>query len=101
MTAVELLPIQHFITEPAVQRRGLPNYWGYNTLGFFAPHEAYSSRRGNQVREFKSMVRALHAAGIEVILDVVYNHTAEGAPDRPDPGLPRNRQRRVLPAGTG
>ena len=83
VTAVELLPIQHFITEPAVQRRGLPNYWGYNTLGFFAPHEAYSSRRGNQVREFKSMVRALHAAGIEVILDVVYNHTAEGAPDGP------------------
>ena len=83
VTAVELLPIQHFVTEPAVQRRGLPNYWGYNTLGFFAPHEAYSSRRGNQVREFKSMVRALHAAGIEVILDVVYNHTAEGAPDGP------------------
>ncbi len=83
VTAVELLPIHHFVTEPAVLRRGLPNYWGYNTLGFFAPHAAYSSRRGNQVREFKSMVRALHAAGIEVILDVVYNHTAEGAPDGP------------------
>jgi glycogen operon protein len=83
VTAVELLPIHHFVTEPVLQRRGKQNYWGYNTLGFFAPHEAYASRHGNQVREFKSMVRALHAAGIEVILDVVYNHTAEGGPDGP------------------
>jgi glycogen operon protein len=83
VTAVELLPIHHFVSEPMLQRRGLHNYWGYNSLGFFAPHEAYSSRQGNQVREFKSMVRALHAAGIEVILDVVYNHTAEGPPDGP------------------
>ena len=59
------------------------NYWGYNSLGFFAPHERYSSQPGNQVREFKAMVRALHAAGIEVILDVVYNHTPEGEPDGP------------------
>ncbi len=83
VTAVELMPIHHFVTEPSVQARGMRNYWGYNSVGFFAPHEAYSSRKGNQVREFKSMVRALHAAGIEVILDVVYNHTAEGAPTGP------------------
>jgi isoamylase len=80
VTAVELMPVHHFVSEPALLRRGLSNYWGYNTLGFFAPHAAYSSSgsRGEQVREFKAMVRALHAAGIEVILDVVYNHTAEG-----------------------
>ncbi len=83
VTAVELLPIHHFVSEPALQQRGLRNYWGYNSLGFFAPHEAYSSRHGNQVREFKSMVRALHSAGLEVILDVVYNHTAEGGTDGP------------------
>jgi len=83
VTAVELLPVHQFVTEPGLQRRGLPNYWGYNSIGFFAPHEAYSSRSGNQVREFKAMVRALHAAGIEVILDVVYNHTAEGEPTGP------------------
>jgi glycogen operon protein len=80
ITAVELMPVHHFVSEPALLRRGLTNYWGYNTLGYFAPHAAYSSSgsRGEQVREFKSMVRALHAADIEVILDVVYNHTAEG-----------------------
>jgi glycogen operon protein len=83
VTAVELMPVHHFVTEPGVQQRGMRNYWGYNSVGFFAPHEAYASRRGNQVREFKSMVRALHAAGIEVILDVVYNHTAEGGPNGP------------------
>jgi isoamylase len=85
VTAVELLPVQHFVTEPDVTRRGLANYWGYNTLGYFAPHAAYASAgsRGEQVREFKAMVRALHAAGIEVILDVVYNHTAEGAETGP------------------
>jgi isoamylase len=78
VTAVELLPAQQFVTEPAVARRGLTNYWGYNTIGYFAPHAAYAATPGEQVREFKAMVRALHAAGIEVILDVVYNHTAEG-----------------------
>jgi glycogen operon protein len=83
VTAVELMPIHQFVSEPGVQARGMQNYWGYNSVGFFAPHEAYASRKGNQVREFKSMVRALHAAGIEVILDVVYNHTAEGRPDGP------------------
>ena len=80
VTAVELLPVQQFVSEPHVMRRGKANYWGYNTIGFFAPHGAYSSAgdRGGQVREFKEMVKAFHAAGIEVILDVVYNHTAEG-----------------------
>ena len=77
ITAVELMPIHHFVSEPSLQHRSMTNYWGYNSLGFFAPHEPYAARQGNQVREFKAMVRALHAAGIEVILDVVYNHTAE------------------------
>ncbi|MBV9291673.1 MAG: glycogen debranching protein GlgX [Frankiales bacterium] len=85
VTAVELMPVHHFVSEPALLRRGSGNYWGYNTLGYFAPHAAYSSSgtRGEQVREFKAMVRALHAAGIEVILDVVYNHTAEGDENGP------------------
>jgi glycogen operon protein len=80
VTAVELLPVHHFVSEQDLVRRGLSNYWGYNSVGYFAPHAAYSSSgsRGEQVREFKAMVRTLHAAGIEVILDVVYNHTAEG-----------------------
>jgi isoamylase len=79
VTAVELQPVHHFVSEAAVVRRGLTNYWGYNSLGYFAPHAAYSSSgsRGEQVREFKAMVRTMHAAGLEVILDVVYNHTAE------------------------
>jgi isoamylase len=80
VTAVELLPVHHFVSEPAVVRRGLTNYWGYNSVGYFAPHARYSSSGscGQQVREFKELVKAMHAAGIEVILDVVYNHTAEG-----------------------
>jgi glycogen operon protein len=80
VTAVELLPVHHFVSEPHLLKRGLTNYWGYNTLGYFAPHAAYSSvgSAGGQVTEFKAMVKALHAAGIEVLLDVVYNHTAEG-----------------------
>lgn len=79
VTAVELLPTHHFISEHALSQRGLTNYWGYNTLGYFAPHQGYSARGvGRQVQEFKQMVRALHEANIEVILDVVYNHTCEG-----------------------
>jgi glycogen operon protein len=80
VTAVELLPVHHFVSEPFLADKGLANYWGYNSIGFFAPHGGYSSSgtRGEQVREFKEMVKALHRAGIEVILDVVYNHTAEG-----------------------
>ena len=79
VTAVELLPVQQFVSEPKVMARGMANYWGYNTIGFFAPHHAFSSAgdRGGQVREFKEMVCAYHAAGLEVFLDVVYNHTAE------------------------
>jgi glycogen operon protein len=85
VTAVELLPVQHFVSEPFLIRRGLANYWGYNTLAFFAPHAAYCSvgTLGQQVREFKEMVSALHGAGIEVILDVVYNHTGEGGHQGP------------------
>ncbi len=80
VTAVELLPIHHFIDEGHLVDKGLVDYWGYNTLGYFAPMSRYSSSgdRGGQIREFKEMVKSLHAAGIEVILDVVYNHTCEG-----------------------
>src|SRR5947199_7397153 len=80
VTAIELLPVHAHIDDKVLIDRGLTNYWGYNTIGFFAPHGQYSSsgQLGEQVSEFKSMVRSLHAAGIEVILDVVYNHTAEG-----------------------
>ncbi len=80
VTAVELMPVHQFIDDHHLIQRGLSNYWGYNTIGFFAPHHRYSARgtRGQQVPEFKAMVRTLHEAGIEVILDVVYNHTAEG-----------------------
>jgi isoamylase len=80
VTAVELLPIHHICDESFLHERGLRNYWGYSTIGYFAPHSEYAAtgRRGQQVNEFKGMVKALHQAGIEVILDVVYNHTAEG-----------------------
>jgi isoamylase len=89
VTAVELMPVHHFIHDAHLIERGLRNYWGYSTIGYFAPHDEYSSSRrrnggdidavaGQQVQEFKQMVKALHRAGIEVILDVVYNHTAEG-----------------------
>jgi glycogen operon protein len=77
VTAVELLPVHHIIDEGFLHERGLTNYWGYSTIGYFAPHSEYSATP-SQVREFKGMVKALHRAGIEVILDVVYNHTAEG-----------------------
>src|SRR5512133_3872603 len=80
VTAVELLPIHHIADEGFLHDKGLTNYWGYSTIGYIAPHALYAAtgRRGEQVREFKGMVKALHRAGIEVILDVVYNHTAEG-----------------------
>ena len=80
VTAVELMPVHQFVQDSTLLDRGLRNYWGYNTIGFFAPHNEYASfgGHGGQVQEFKSMVKALHRAGIEVILDVVYNHTAEG-----------------------
>ncbi|MEA2523007.1 MAG: isoamylase [Thermomicrobiales bacterium] len=80
VTAVELLPVQAFIDDDFLAQRGLRNYWGYNTIGFFAPETRYASRDepGSDVCEFKAMVKAFHRAGIEVLLDVVYNHTAEG-----------------------
>ncbi len=78
VTTVELLPVHECATEAPVALRGMTNYWGYSTLGFFAPDQRFASQPGAQVTEFKTMVRALHAAGIEVVLDVVYNHTCEG-----------------------
>jgi isoamylase len=80
VTAIELMPVHQFVDDHRLVDEGKRNYWGYNTIGYFAPHHAYSSmgRNGQQVQEFRGMVKALHAAGIEVILDVVYNHTAEG-----------------------
>ncbi len=80
ITAVELMPVHHFVADRHLKERGLTNYWGYNTIGFFAPDVRYSSSGvlGEQVIEFKNMVKELHKANIEVILDVVYNHTAEG-----------------------
>ncbi|HLN56168.1 MAG TPA: glycogen debranching protein GlgX [Bacteroidales bacterium] len=78
VNAVELMPIHHFVADRHLVERGLTNYWGYNSIGFFAPDFRYSSKKGDQVAEFKQMVKSLHRAGIEVILDVVYNHTAEG-----------------------
>ncbi|WP_299091060.1 glycogen debranching protein GlgX [uncultured Microbacterium sp.] len=85
VTAIELMPVHQFVNDSTLQEKGLSNYWGYNTIAFLAPQNTYSAsfsaagdQRGQQVQEFKGMVKALHAAGIEVILDVVYNHTAEG-----------------------
>ncbi|WP_017733479.1 glycogen debranching protein GlgX [Nafulsella turpanensis] len=80
VTAVELLPVHHFVNDKTLVDKGLTNYWGYNSIGFFAPYSEYcsSGKMGEQVKEFKEMVRTFHKEGIEVILDVVYNHTAEG-----------------------
>jgi isoamylase len=85
VSAVELLPVHHSADEEFLRARGLRNYWGYSSIGFFAPHAPYAAtgHLGEQVHEFKGMVKALHSAGIEVILDVVFNHTAEGGPDGP------------------
>jgi glycogen operon protein len=115
ISAVELLPVHHFISEHLLITRGLTNYWGYATIGYLAPHARYSSSgdRGQQVVEFKEMVKALHAAGIEVILDVVYNHTCEGGmlgPTLSFRGIdnhtyyridPSNRSRYIDYTGTG
>jgi isoamylase len=114
ITAVELLPVHQFVHDAALVARGLRNYWGYQSIGYFAPHDEYSAsgRDGEQVPEFKAMVRALHAAGIEVILDVVFNHTAEGDEHGPtlclrgidNPAyyrLPEDRSRYVNDTGCG
>ena len=99
ITAVELLPVYQF--DPRTAPAGLVNYWGYQPIAFFAPHTAYSSRQDplGVLDEFRDMVKALHRAGIEVILDVVYNHTAEAFGEGADPELPRAGQRRVLHPG--
>jgi isoamylase len=85
ITAIELMPVHQFVQDPHLISQGLSNYWGYNTIGFLAPHNGYAAygTRGQQVQEFKGMVRAMHDADIEVILDVVYNHTAEGNENGP------------------
>ena len=88
VTAVELLPVHHNVPEPFLRRRGLTNHWVYNTIGFLAPHAGYSAavraeRLGGQVQEFRDMVTTLHAAGLDVLLDVVFNHTAEAGANGP------------------
>jgi glycogen operon protein len=83
VTTIELLPVHAHADEPPLVAAGRPNYWGYSTLGYFAPHPGYASRPGAELDEFVAMVDALHDAGIEVLLDVVFNHTCEGGPDRP------------------
>src|SRR5262249_39806313 len=94
VTAGELLPVHQNVPESFLVQRGLTNYWGYNTIGYFAPHNGYSAavragRPGGQVAEFKGMVNALHAAGLEVLLDVVFNHTCEAGRPGPTPRVPR------------
>jgi glycogen operon protein len=109
VTAVELLPVHHNVPEQFLVERGLTNYWGYNTIGFFAPHAAYSAavragRPGGQVEEFRAMVAALHDAGLEVVLDVVFNHTAEGGAGGPTlchRGLDNAAYYRLDPADDG
>jgi len=99
VTAVELLPIHYHVDEHFLVEKGLVNYWGYNTMGYFAPDPRYAA--GGSVyaaQEFKSMVRTLHSEGLEVISDVVYNHTAEGDHRGPTLSLPRHRQRHILPS---
>ena len=104
VTAVELMPVHQFVQDGHLLERGLRNYWGYNSIGFFAPHNEYAAtgQRGQQVQEFKAMVRSLHRAGIEVILDVVYNHTAEGnhlGPTLSFRGLDNRAYYRLVPDG--
>ena len=99
VTAVELMPVHQFVHDHRLVQMGLRNYWGYNSIGYFAPHGEYSASGdlGQQVQEFKQMVKTMHDAGIEVILDVVYNHTAEGNHLGPMLVVQGRRQRRVLP----
>ncbi len=109
VTTLELLPVHQHLTGSFLADRGLTNYWGYDTIGFFAPHDGYSSlaragQRGGQVQEFKAMVAALHAAGLEVLLDVVFNHTAEGSELGPTlcfRGLDNPAYYRLVPGNPG
>ena len=98
ITSVELLPVHTFIRDSHLVEKGLTNYWGYNSIGFFAPDPGYAHEREQTLREFKEMVARFHEAGIEVILDVVYNHTAEGNELGPDVVVQGHRQRVLLPA---
>ena len=99
VTAVELMPVHQFVHDRRLVDMGLRNYWGYNSIAYLAPHNDYASygQRGQQVQEFKQMVKTLHQAGIEVILDVVYNHTAEGNDGGPDALVQGHRQPGLLP----
>ena len=99
VTTIELMPVHHFVQDRHLLDRGLRNYWGYNTLAFFAPEPGYGASRGPEelIREFKEMVQRFHAAGFEVVLDVVYNHTAEGNHSGPDALVPGHRQPGLLP----
>ena len=97
VTAVELMPVHHHSRDRHLEEKGLTNYWGYNSYGYFAPERRLAASRSpaGAVREFKRMVRTLHEAGLEVILDVVYNHTAEGNQLGPTPVAQRHRQFRT------
>ena len=102
VTAIELLPMQYFVTERRLADAGLTNYWGYSPIGYFAPDTRYATGGlGQQVAEFKSMVKRFHRAGIEVILDVVYNHTAEGNHLGPTLSFRGIDNRRLLSARSG
>ena len=102
VTAVELMPVHQFVADRQLVERGLTNYWGYNSIAFLAPHVGYATGGlGQQVSEFKSMVRTLHRAGLEVILDVVYNHTGEGNQLGPTLSLRGIDNSRLLPAHAG
>ena len=94
------MPVHQFVHDYRLDEQGLRNYWGYNSIAYLAPHNEYAvyGQRGQQVQEFKQMVKTLHRAGIEVILDVVYNHTAEGNDGGPAAVAQGRRQRRLLPA---
>ena len=106
VTAIELMPVHQFVQDSTLLEKGLRNYWGYNTIGFFAPHADYAASGATRApasrcRSSRRMVKALHAAGIEVILDVVYNHTAEGNHLGPTLSHARHRQPGLLPPGRG
>ena len=100
MTSVELLPVHTFINDSHLLEKGLMNYWGYNSIGFFAPDPRYADDVANSLREFKEMIARLHEGGLEIILDVVYNHTAEGnelGPTLSFKGIDNSSYYRLLP----
>ena len=101
MTAVQLLPVQAYSQDKFLVDKGLSNYWGYNPIAYFAPEPRYACDPARAVQEFKEMVKALHAAGLEVIIDVVYNHTGEGNHEGPTLSFRGHRQLLVLQAQPG